>query len=98
MRKNSVDTVLRIRLRHRPGQLARLADGSSERPSREPYFSRDADIPNSTISNPDRLYHCVLTALDNLLEAVGLEAAQEQTMKFWLPAPGFLLLTRTKFM
>ena len=37
--------------------------------------SGDAVLPNERISNLDRLYLAVSTALDKLLEAVGLEAA-----------------------
>lgn len=38
-------------------------------------FSGDANLPDNRISNLDKLYLGVSTALDNLLEAVGLEAA-----------------------
>ena len=37
--------------------------------------SGDANLPGDRISNLDKLYLAVSTALDNLLEAVGLEAA-----------------------
>jgi hypothetical protein len=38
-------------------------------------FSGDANLPDNTISNLDKLYLGISAALDNLLEAVGLEAA-----------------------
>ena len=38
-------------------------------------FTGDANLPDNRISNPDKLFLGVSAALDNLLEAVGLEAA-----------------------
>ena len=38
-------------------------------------FSGDANLPDNRISNLDKLYLGVSAALDNLLDAVGLEAA-----------------------
>jgi hypothetical protein len=45
----------------------------------------------------DRLCLEASKVLDNLLEAMSLEATKEQSIKFWLAVSGFLLLTRIKF-
>jgi hypothetical protein len=49
-------------------------------------LSGDANLPDDRISNLDKLYLGVSTALDNLIGAVGLQAAQEQPLRFWLLA------------
>ncbi len=52
-------------------------------------FKGDSNLPDGRISNLDRLYLGISTALDKRLEAIDLEVAIQATNE--ILAPGFLL-------